>query len=41
LDENILQIILDKDAADEAAKAATQARKGPTPPAITHRHEQN
>jgi hypothetical protein len=27
LDENILQIILDKEAADEAAKAATQARK--------------
>ncbi len=40
LDENILQIILDKNAADEAAKAATQARKDP-PPAITHRHEQN
>ncbi len=27
LDENVLQFILDKEAADEAAKAATQARK--------------
>ncbi len=27
LDENIQQIVLDKEAADEAAKAATQARK--------------